>query len=192
VNRSVLVFLALLVLALGLMCCRGAPSTNANRPDIIAAITSPVRPSDDEFAAATESWRWSVPERVHPLLITALGDVFVLTRDSKVYFLDTENGKFDIVADSFGEWQTLLRDPQNIASWFRPQFVQQLKQRYGSLKEPYVFSPTIPLVLSGKLTPDNYTPSRWDAHLHVMGQIHRQVKDLPPGTRITKIHVDSW
>lgn len=86
----------------------------------------------------------------------------------------------------------MLTDAGHVKMWFRPSFVNELKARGKPLQREEVYSPIIPLVLNGQLTVENYTPSRWDAHLNAMGQIHRQVKDLPPGTPITKIHVDPF
>ena len=187
--------LGLVVLAacLALSCGhQAAPGSEAHGLAAVAQYSAPVHPSSTEFEQATESGRWLLPTGEVPLLVTALGDAFVRSPDGKVYFLDTESGEFTVVATSTAEWERLLDRPEVVEQWFRPGFVDQLKQRYSPLSPPYVFSPTIPLVLSGKLTIENYTPSRWDAHLHVLGQIHRQVKDLAPGTPITEIKVDPW
>jgi Domain of unknown function (DUF1851) len=124
--------------------------------------------------------------------MTALGDVFVRLNDGRIMFLDTESGELTFVAQTEEEWRNLLQRPDNVEHWFRPTFVTQLKEYHKPLGPLYVYSPTVPIILSGKLTVDNYTPSRWDVHLHVMGQIHKQVKDLPSGTRITKVHVEPW
>jgi hypothetical protein len=157
-----------------------------------ARFTAPVELVNAEFAAATEAWRWRMPATAEPLLITALGDVFVRLPDGRIHFLDTESGELVSVANSVAAWQQMLQDPKRVQHWFRPDFVAQLERAHSTLKSPHVYSPTIPLVLGGKLTVTNYTPSRWDAHLHVLGQIHQQVKDLPLGTPITKIHVEPW
>lgn len=162
----------------------GAPAT--------VKFAAPIRPTPAEFKAATEAWRWRLAADAQPLLITALGDVFVRMADGKVLFLDTESGELTPAAASVAEWRELLQRPDNIAQWFRPDFVAELEKQHSPLEAPYVFSPTVPLILGGELTVENYTPSRWDAHLHVLGQIHRQVEDLPDGTPITKIHVDPW
>jgi hypothetical protein len=159
---------------------------------LFGKYAAPLKPDPGEFAQATEAWRWLVPATAEPLLMTALGDVFVRLNDGTIMFLDTESGEFMRVAPTMEEWQNLLRRPEYVERWFRPKFVAKLQEQHQPLQSPYVYSPTIPLILNGERTPQNYTPSRWDAHLHVMGQIHRQVKDLPAGTPITKIHVEPW
>lgn len=167
-NRTVTLGL-LLVVVLG---CRGGR-------DVVAPYTAPVKPTTAEFAAATEAWRWKMPVTAEPLLITALGDVFVLI-DGRVLYLDTGSGELIDIARSTAEWERMLRDSTNVVRWFHPDFVTRLQQHHSPLKEPYVYSPAVPPILNGELTAENYTPLRWDAHLHVMGQIHRQVTGSPP------------
>ncbi len=184
--------IAHVMIAIGVCLVLACHGTRASGRAHVARYTAPVRPAPSEFEAATAAWRWLLPPGAEPLLITALGDVFVRTNDGRVMFLDTETGKLENVAGSLDEWDGLLRDGNAIETWFRPTFIAELERRHDSLKAPLVFSPTTPSVLGGELTAENYTPSRWDAHLHIMGQIHRQVRDLPSGTPITKIHVEPW
>jgi hypothetical protein len=157
----------------------------------VKSLTAPVTATPADFRAATESWRWLLPVASRPLLVTALGDVFVESPSGTIQFLDTESGELTVVANSRVEWQQALNNPANVDHWFRPDFVKQLKL-HTSLTAGQVYSPTQPLILGGQLTVENYTPSIWQAHLHVMGQIHRQVKDLPSGTPITKVHITPW
>ncbi len=180
-----------LLLALFPACTAIAPS-QADAFRAVAHLTAPVTMPPADFDEIMEAWRWTVPRTARPLLITALGDVFLEAESGEVQFLDTQAGKLQTVASSREQWYRMLTSADHVELWFRPAFVHELKSRGKPLQREAVYSPTIPLVLNGKLTVENYTPSRWDAHLHVMGQIHRQVKDLPPGTPITKIHVDPW
>jgi hypothetical protein len=39
------------------------------------------------------------------------------------------------------------------------------------------------------MEPDNFECTSWRVHLMPLGQIHEQVKDLPPGTPITGIDI---
>jgi hypothetical protein len=156
----------------------------------VAHVTAPVTMPPADFDEAMEAWRWTVPRTARPLLITALGDVFLQAESGEIQFLDTESGKLETVASSREKWFRMLTDADHLETWFRPSFVKELKIRGKPLQREEVYSPTHPPILNGQLTVENYTPSRWDAHLHLMGQIHRQVKDLPPGTPITKIRVD--
>jgi hypothetical protein len=96
------------------------------------------------------------------------------------------------VAVSYEAWKRELESPERIDEWFLSGFVAELLDAGGTLGPGEVYSPTIPEIIGGKRSVENCTPSHWLVHLHVLGQIHRQVKDLPEGTTITRIRVDRW
>jgi hypothetical protein len=141
---------------------------------------------DVEEALAT--WRWLVPEHVRPLVLTACGDLFLIAEDGSVLFLDTIGGKCQRIATSKKEWEKKLKDSQLLEEWFMPRFVSQLREAGSILSQGECYSATIPPVLSGKYTVENWPPTHWRVHFHSLGQIQQQVKDLPAGTPITKIH----
>jgi hypothetical protein len=141
---------------------------------------------------ALASWTWLLPDSSEPVLLTALGDLFVTNTEGDISFLDTATGTVDLVAHTLDEWKHLLQRSERIDYWFQPTFVAALFESGYTLAPEEVFSPTHPPVLGGKQVVENYSPSHWLAHYHVMGQIHRQVKDLPPGTKITKFQVEPW
>jgi len=152
-------------------------------------LLPPVTDLASDFDKAISPWHWLVRDSASPLLITALGDVFMEIVTS-VYFLDTLSGSISRVAESRAKWKEELQNPERINEWFLPEFVEALKEGGQRLKSGEVFSPTIPLVLGGSMSVENFTPSQWRMHLHVLGQIHKQVRRLAPGTRIDNIKIE--
>jgi hypothetical protein len=155
------------------------------------ALTAPITDLQDGIGEALAEWPWLVPAGAQPVLLTALGDLFIQLPDGSIHFLDTSSGTLAPVAPSYQAWKQSL-EAKALSFWFRPAFVAELLEVHGALAAGQVFSPVIPPVLGGEQSVANYTPSHWLAHFHVCGQIHRQVKDLPSGTRITKIKVEPW
>lgn len=143
----------------------------------------------DDFSIdeGLESWRWLVPNEVTFLALTAMGDLFLQEQDGSVWFMDTIEGKYYVVAESLEWWQAMLHDPAQVETWFLPQFLEQLRATGIVLKVGECFSATIPAILGGTFTPENWQPTSWRVHFWTLGQIHQQVKDLPQGTRITSI-----
>jgi hypothetical protein len=141
----------------------------------------------DGAGEALEQWRWLVPETAEPVLLTTLGDLFLRTPDGAIYFLSTANGTFDRVAPSYAPWKQELRSQRRVSEWFCPAFVAELHAVGRTVGPGEVYSPTIPEVLGGAVTPANYSATPWIAHFHFLGQVHRQVKDLPVGTPTTRI-----
>src|ERR1043165_6979262 len=154
-------------------------------------LVAPVTDLDTDFETASFSWRWLIARPARPVLLRALGDLFLEINDG-VYFLDTIAGKLEPAAPSLVEWKLDMRNPERIRDWFLPEFIGELRRKGRPLNAQEVYSPTIPPILGGSMTVENFTPSHWHVHLHVLGQIHEQVRDLPPGTPITKIIVEPW
>ncbi len=48
-----------------------------------------------------------------------------------------------------------------------------------------------PPALGGQLDPDNFETCNIRVHFSIAGQIHQQIKDLPPGTAITNIKIEA-
>jgi hypothetical protein len=155
-------------------------------------LTAPVTDLSELGVSALEEWRWLVPLTSRPILLTVFGDLFLQAEDGSIEFLDTNAGTLTNAAVSYESWKVELESPDRVRQWFSPGFMAELVTNGVSLKPGEVYSPTIPEVLGGKATAENYTPSHWLAHLHVLGSIHRQVKDLPAGTPITRFQGDQW
>jgi hypothetical protein len=53
-----------------------------------------------------------------------------------------------------------------------------------------VFDFTKPPVLGGQLEVDNLLPTDFVVSLNMSGQIHHQVRNLPPGTKISQVKIE--
>ena len=52
------------------------------------------------------------------------------------------------------------------------------------------YSYKLPPILNGPIEPSNIEPADLPVHFSLLGQIHRQVKDLPEGTPIHEFKID--
>lgn len=136
---------------------------------------------------ALSSWRWLVPQPVRPLVMTAMGDLFLLDEDGAVLWLDAINGTCEEVAGSQEEWEVKLTDPELADEWFMTPLVLELRD-IKPLKKGQCYSPIRSPALSGSFEPENFEPCHWSVHLAFAGSLHEQLKDLPPGTKITNIN----
>jgi hypothetical protein len=162
---------------------RGAERRDIHLQDYLAPVATEF--DVDEILAV---WRWLVPQRVTPLAITAFGDLFLLDASGAVLFLDTIDGKCDEVAASVEDWGTTIRQrPELFDQWFMPAFLGQLRAAGQHLSQGQCYSARHSIVLGGAYTPENWEPTFWEVHFACAGLLHEQLKDLPPGTIITKI-----
>jgi hypothetical protein len=151
-----------------------------------------VAPVEGEFDVdeALAEWRWLVPEVAAPLEVTAFGDLFLIARSGAVLFLDTIAGTCDEVAESVDQWNEKLNDPERLDEWFMPALTVVLQEAGVYLSRGDVYSPTHAIILGGSFTAENWKPTHWRVHFASTGVLHAQVKNLPPGTKITDIKYD--
>ena len=155
-------------------------------------INEYVAPVDDLLERdALSEWRWLVGEDAAPLLLTAMGDMFI-TRPSTgvVDFIDSLEGAVHNAAGSYEEFKRVVNDTENFAHWFLPELVLALRERGLVLGVGQCYSPIHHPALGGALVPENIEVTLWRVHFAIAGQIHEQTKDLPEGTKIDRILVN--
>jgi hypothetical protein len=123
-------------------------------------------------------------------VISALGDLFLRHDDDSIFWLEAGWGRLTRVAESAEEFQQLMTLPENAAEWFAPQLVGDILTQGMRLKPGECFGYKIPPILGGEPEPDNFEPTDLQVHFSILGQIHCQIKDLPPGTPINEIRIE--
>ena len=139
--------------------------------------------------ALLSDWRWLVPESLKPVVTTAFGDVFLCDEDGEVHFLDTLYGELKVAATSQAEFDRLSEDRDFRRKYFQSFFVMEMRKMHGDLEVGECYSCDIPPTLGGQLEPEEYERTDLEVHLSVLGQLHRQTKHLPAGTKIGKINL---
>jgi hypothetical protein len=134
-------------------------------------------------------WRWLVDGEPTPVLVTALGDVFVRTSSGEIWFLDTYRGLYELAARDDIAWRIALQDSSRRDEWFFPGLVASLRERDLCLVSGQCYSPVLAPVVGGSMDPDNFECSPWLLHISLAGQLHEQSRTLPEGTPV-KAFVD--
>jgi hypothetical protein len=145
---------------------------------------------DDKLDGLLEDWRWLVEGKYSPVLMTAFGDLFLRGETGAVYFLDVVSGEFTCVAKSVEEFEAELAKPETADQWLMAELVLLLREKGVNLHAGQCYGYKIPPVLGGQLSIENIEPTDLVVHHSISGQIHRQTKDLPPGTPISGFTVD--
>ena len=80
-----------------------------------------------------------------------------------------------------------LQDKDVVSDWFLVDLIAALKAEGKKLDMGQVYSYKKLIVLGGDYSLDNFVPTDIEVHFSFAGQIHQQVKDLPPGTKINSV-----
>jgi type VI secretion system (T6SS) immunity protein Tdi1 len=131
-----------------------------------------------------EFWRWLIPKTHRPLFATALGDLFLVTPNGSVTWLDMGDGQLQVVARNEAEFAQKAADPDNNNFWFGAVLVDELRAA-GTVLGPgecycYLQLP----MLGGEYEPENFKVYDVVTHFRVWGPIHEQLRDLPDGRRV--------
>jgi hypothetical protein len=151
--------------------------------------------SDLGIGDGLEDWRWLVGKKAQVRLLTAMGDLFIVKPagwfgKEDVCLLDTCSGQQRSVSSDWDSFKRRMAAPDaEVSDWLKFGLLCDLYATGSMLSEGECFAPKIPPILGGKIEPSNFAPTKWRVHVTISGQIYRQVKDLPPGTRITRITV---
>lgn len=170
--------------------CLAARSTQAEPPMPITLNDLTINFDGIDRTKLLEDWDWAMPEPITPILITAMGDVFAQAESGTVYFLDAECGTIESIAASVDEFRRLLTDAAFVTDRMYPSRIVQLRKANLTLGTHEVYGNKHPLVLGGADTLENIETANVVVHLSLLGQIHKQVKDLPPGTPINSFKVE--
>lgn len=130
-------------------------------------------------------WRWLAGDGTQLILVSALGDMFLGDARGRIFWLDVGQGRLQQIAASQDEFRRLMQEPDNVRQWFVPALIGDLVAAGRRLTRGQCYSYKIPPVLGGELAPANLEPTDLSVHFSVLGQIHRQLVDKPPGTRIS-------
>lgn len=136
-----------------------------------------------------QDWRWLLGDSMRLLLVSAVGDMFLANPAGEAFWLDTGAAQLQKVAANLEEFQQLRQQPQNLDHWFMPQLVGELISGGLRLAPGQCYSYKTPPSLGGQMTPSNFKPADLSVHFSILGQIQRQIKDLPPGTKIKGIGI---
>ncbi|MBN9386313.1 MAG: DUF1851 domain-containing protein [Chitinophagaceae bacterium] len=129
-------------------------------------------------------WQWRLSTLKNLVLISKMGDMFLLGKDDGVYWLQTDSGELTKIAQSLDHFEQLLADEANIDNWFLPLLLEDLIVAGKVLKENEVYSYRKLPVIGGEYSIDNIDPVDVSVHFAFSGQICEQIQNLPDGTKV--------
>jgi hypothetical protein len=145
--------------------------------------------SPDRFGHALESWAWLDLGSKTPVLATLFGDVFFEVGGS-YWFLDTTEGSLTARWENRESFKANLDTEDGQDSYLLGGLAMAADRAGLVLGADQVYDFKVPPIHGGQFAIDNILPMDFVASLHIAGQLLRQVKSLPPGTKITGFTAD--
>jgi len=132
----------------------------------------------------TESWNWLIGTDKKPILMSSIGDLFLADNKGVCYWLNVGEGILEKVADSTDEFKAKLKDNEQIDEWFLIGLIEKLKESGLELIDKHLYGYKKLPVLGGEYEPENFELTDIEVHFELSGQIQKQIKDLPDGTKV--------
>jgi len=143
-----------------------------------------VKFNEDFSEKIVENWKWLIGDKLKPILISCIGDLFLIDTEGKIYWLNTGEGEIEIVANDRKEFNEKLRDEVTLNDLFMCDLADQIFESGVSLAENQLLSyKKLPLI-GGEYKIENFYKLSIDEHFSIAGEIHRQLSKLPDGTEV--------
>ena len=85
-----------------------------------------ISPDGVDFNDLLSEWRWLVGKEYKPVIISALGDLFLRHDDGRIFWLNTGSGELTEVAKDAEEFKKLMVQSDNTDEWFLPNLIGDL------------------------------------------------------------------
>lgn len=131
----------------------------------------------------TEEWKWLIGADKTPIIISAIGDMFLIDKLGQIYWLDVGGGVLKLVAKEQAEFEKKLTDIEQVNEWFMIDLLTDLRVS-ATLKEGQLYSYRKLPIIGGEYSAINFAPLDIKEHFGCWGEVHRQIKDLPDGTQV--------
>jgi hypothetical protein len=142
----------------------------------------------EQFVSALESWEFADLTGKTPLFTSPFGDVFLQGVDG-IWFLDTLEGKVSKNWESVDELQSVLNTPDGQDSFLMAGLALAADESGKRPTTSQIFDFSIAPYLGGAVALENVTVTDFVVSLNIAGQIHSQLRDLPPGTPVGGITI---
>jgi hypothetical protein len=140
--------------------------------------------SADQFARALESWDWADIQGKQPLFTSPFGDVFFQAQDG-FWFLDLLEGTLTRPWPDAGALQAELNTAEGQDRYLMAGMAFAAERQGIVPSARQVLSFKVAPVLGAAIAVENIEVMDFEVIVHITGQLHRQVRDMPPGSRIT-------
>ena len=146
--------------------------------------------SPEQYRDALESWEWIGIGNRTPVLSSLFGDLFLQDHDG-YWFLDTIEGSLTHVWADRDELQAALDADEGQDRFLLGGLAMAAEHRGVVLAPNEVYDLVPPPVLGGPFDPANVTATDFVVAVNIAGQLHDQLRDVPPGTKISGFSLDS-
>jgi hypothetical protein len=145
--------------------------------------------SPEQFASALESWSWIGIGDRSPVFASPFGDVFFSSPDG-FWYLDTIEGTFGRPWATADELSAALGRPEGQDRYLLATLAAVAERQGITPTASQVYGFKIAPVLGGAIDIGNIEAIDFVVSINILGQVHRQVHAMPPGSKIGAVTIN--
>lgn len=131
-----------------------------------------------------KEWRWLCPQTVSLLARNAFGDLYLREKEGKILRLDVAVGQIQQVAESEEQFRKLASTNDKQEQWFAASYETAAVRRGLKPGVDQCIAFKTPLVFAESGTPNSVYIADLYEQVSFLGDLHRQLKDLPDGAKV--------
>ena len=129
-------------------------------------------------------WRWLCPNPMTLVARNAFADLFLCNGSGEIYLLDVAIGTLTKIADSEVEFRQLAATSEKQEQWFAESDEKAAIAQGLTPNADQCIGFSIPLVFAESGNPGNAYVTDLYEHVSFLGDLHRQIADLPAGSKV--------
>jgi hypothetical protein len=145
-----------------------------------------INPTPESLTRALDSWNWLDLSGKDPLVVTAFADVFFLASDG-VWVLDTLEGELKHLYATQEEFEQALTTEEMEDTYLMSPLVDYLVKAGLHASDAQCYDYKVHPRLGGQISHENIELRSFVVALNLRGQLHEQVRNMKPGTRISGV-----
>ena len=136
------------------------------------------------------SWGWVGIDPIEVVGENDFGNLMIKDTNGKYWRLCPEDVYCEIIANNREELDSLSTDQEFLEDWYMQSLVEQAKEHLGPLTEGRKYFLVTPGILGGEYGINNIKTAPLIEIIRLSGDIGKQIKDLPEGSKIELKVVD--
>lgn len=129
-------------------------------------------------------WKWLIGDSLTPILISCIGDLFLIDTNEKIYWLNTGEGKIEFIAKNRTEFIDKLTNKTLVNEFFMCELVERIFESGILLAQNQLLSYKKLPIIGGEYIVENFYKLTIEEHFSITGEIHRQLSNLQDGTEV--------
>jgi len=135
------------------------------------------------ISTINKAWAWTGVKAIEIISVNDFGNIIFRTEEDAIWRICPEKLYCEKIADSLVEYSELSAKPEFLMDWGMTSLVELARESVGDLADGEKYCLKLPIILGGEYDAENMGKISFVQLISLSGDIAKQIKDLPDGTK---------